>query len=70
MSLAVLFWVLYIIALFGGLWLGYTPGQPYPFNRWGGNLLLFVLLGLIGWAVFGGLVNNQGSTPSYYERRK
>jgi len=42
-----------IISLIFGLWSDYTPGQPYPFRSWGGNVLLFVLLAILGWAVFG-----------------
>jgi hypothetical protein len=56
MTLAILFWVLYIIALVFGLWSGYTPGQPYTFRSWGGSVLVFVLFGILGWAVFGGPV--------------
>jgi hypothetical protein len=53
MSLAILFWVLYIVAIIFGAYLGYTPGQPYTFKTWGGSLLVFVLFGILGWAVFG-----------------
>lgn len=53
MTLAVLFWVLYIVALVFGVYTGYTPGQPYAFKTWGGSLLVFVLFGILGWAVFG-----------------
>ncbi len=53
MTLAVLFWVLMIVSLVFGLWSGYTPGQPYPFRTWGGSVLLYVLLAILGWAVFG-----------------
>jgi hypothetical protein len=56
MTLSVLFWVLYIVALVFGVWSGYTPGQPYPFQRWGGSLLIFILLGILGWRVFGAAV--------------
>jgi uncharacterized membrane protein YedE/YeeE len=56
MTLAVLFWVLMIIWLVFGLWTGYTPGQPYPVRSWGGNLLIFVLLAILGYAAFGGPV--------------
>jgi len=53
MPLAILFWVLMIIWLVFGAWSGYTPGQPYPFRAWGGSLLIFILLALLGWAQFG-----------------
>lgn len=57
MTLAVLFWVLYIVALIFGVYTGYAPGQPYAFKMWGGSLLVFVLFGILGWAVFGGPVH-------------
>ncbi len=53
MPLAILFWVLMIIWLVFGAWSGYTPGQPYPFKNWGGSLLIFILLAILGWAQFG-----------------
>jgi hypothetical protein len=57
MTLQVLFWVLMIIWLVFGLWREYTPGQPYPFVRGAGNLLVFVLLAILGWAQFGAPVH-------------
>jgi hypothetical protein len=36
-----------------GLWAGYVPGQPYTYRHWGGNIVLFILIGLLGWKVFG-----------------
>jgi TctA family transporter len=53
MTLAILFWVLYLISFIFGLWREYTPGQPYPFNRGAGSFLIFILIGLLGWAAFG-----------------
>jgi len=53
MTLSILFWILMILWLIFGWWSGYTPGQPYPFRNWGGNLLIFVLLAILGWAAFG-----------------
>ena len=49
----VLFWVVYLICLIFGMWAGYVPGQPYGYRNWGGSLALFVLIGILGWAVFG-----------------
>ncbi len=54
MTLAVLFWVLYIVSLIFGIWAHYEPGQPFPLNKWGGSFLHFVLIGILGWAKFGG----------------
>ena len=49
MNLALLFWVLYIVALVFG---AYQNRAGFP--GWvGGGLLYFVLIGLLGWAVFG-----------------
>jgi len=53
MTLAILFWVLYIVAIVFGCWSGYTAGQPFLFKSWGGGMLMFVLVGILGWAVFG-----------------
>lgn len=49
----VLFWVVYLICLVFGMWSGYVPGQPYTYRGWGGTLAVFVLIGILGWAVFG-----------------
>ena len=53
MSRAVLFWVLMILWLVFGLWSEYTAGQRYPFKRGFGNLLVFILLAIVGWQIFG-----------------
>lgn len=53
MTLSVLFWILMIIWLVFGAWVEYVPGQPYPFRRFGGSFLIWVLLAILGWAVFG-----------------
>jgi len=54
MAIAIWFWVIFVLALFFGMWTGYTAGQPYPFKGWGVLLVIFVLIGLLGWKVFGG----------------
>lgn len=54
MPMGVLFWVLMVLwLLFGLYW--HWPKEPGPagFGIMGGNLLLFILLGLLGWRVFG-----------------
>ena len=56
MPLDVLFWVLMIFWLVFGLWSGYVPGQPYNVRLWGANLLIFILLGILGWRTFGAAV--------------
>lgn len=56
MSLGILFWFLMIVwAIFGFAWnWGAVPGSYGP---WGHSLLLFVLLGLLGWGVYGAPVH-------------
>lgn len=53
MTLQIWFWLVMAIWLVFGLWGEYVPGQPYPINRAGGHVLLFVLFVLLGWQVFG-----------------
>lgn len=49
MGAGIWFWIIFVIcALFGGWSL---RGQPPHF--WGGGLVLFILIGLLGWGVFG-----------------
>ncbi len=51
MSVAFVFWLLMLLWLiFGFVFFWPMGGSWYPV---GGNLLLFVLLGLLGWKVFG-----------------
>ena len=51
MSLGLIFWVLMLIWLVGGIYYGYAnPNNPYLI---GGNVLLFILLLVLGWAAFG-----------------
>lgn len=58
MMLAIWFWVLYVVALVFGFWTVYIPGQPYPFRSLPGSLLFFILVGILGWAVFGAPVKH------------
>jgi len=53
MSFGLLFWILMLLWLVFGLWSnwgGIVGGQWHPF---GNSLLLFILLLLLGWQVFG-----------------
>ncbi len=52
MTLAVLFWILMLFGFFLNGWGWVYPTAP-PFTRWGGGLLLFLLLLILGWQVFG-----------------
>jgi hypothetical protein len=50
MPLSILFWVLYVLAVIAGF--GWISGFP----TWANSTLLFILIGLIGWQVFGAAV--------------
>jgi hypothetical protein len=62
MPLGILFWVLLVVGLLLGGWRIFsdTPGRPY----WGGGLLLLILITILGWQVFGPVVNSSGSAPT------
>jgi hypothetical protein len=53
MPLGILFWVLYLVALLVGGWGYYEPAQPLWFRRAGSYLILWILVGILGWSVFG-----------------
>ena len=49
------FWILYVITLIFGVW-GMNPWRPatgQPWAPFGGWLILFVLVGILGIGVFG-----------------
>jgi hypothetical protein len=54
MSIGFLFWLLMVLWLVFGMYWNW-PSQPGPagFGPLGSSLLLFILLFLLGWAVFG-----------------
>jgi cytochrome b561 len=51
MSIGLLFWVLAILAVIFGFWTS-QPSAPAGLKSWGW-VLTFVLILLLGWAVFG-----------------
>jgi hypothetical protein len=53
MTLQVWFWLFYVLALFFGLWSGYPGTGPYPWRYGAGTVLMFILIGILGWATFG-----------------
>jgi hypothetical protein len=56
MSIGFLFWLLMVLWLVLGLW-AYSPDlRTGRYGIVGGNLLLFVLLFLLGWKVFGFII--------------
>lgn len=53
MPIGILFWVLMLLWFFFGLWVGREDFQAGKYGFFGSSLLLFVLLALIGWRLFG-----------------
>lgn len=53
MPLGILFWVLYIIAVIFNFWATYEPAQPLWWRRAGSYFVLWILVGILGWQVFG-----------------
>lgn len=53
MPMGILFWVLMILSFFFGAWVHSDEFKAGRYGVFGGNILLFVLLGLLGWRVFG-----------------
>lgn len=52
MSIGLVYWIVWIIwAIFGG-W-NYWPSSPTGAKPFGGHILLLLLTFLIGWALFG-----------------
>jgi hypothetical protein len=56
MTLGILFWMIYVIAVIFGVWVNYEAGQPAWFRRAGAYLVLWILTGILGWEVFGPVV--------------
>lgn len=51
MAAGIWFWVIFVLCTIFYLWSGWpTDGH---FLRLGSNLVVFILLGLLGWKVFG-----------------
>ncbi len=56
MPLGIFFWVIYVIAILFGIWSNYETGQPFPVKRFGSYGVLWILVGILGWQVFGPVV--------------
>jgi hypothetical protein len=52
MPLRILFWVIFVVAILFFGWLGYSAG-PYSPHLLGGSVVTMVLIGILGWKVFG-----------------
>lgn len=53
MPIGILYWFLMILWFLFGLWWNGNELKTGNYGVFGGNLLLFILLGLLGWRVFG-----------------
>ncbi len=59
MPIGILFWMLMILWFIFGMWWNWpadSSAGPRAFGPIGGNFLLFVLLFIIGWKLFGFVV--------------
>jgi len=69
MALSIFFWVLMLLWVIFQGWSGYDPARP--FFRWGAPyLVLFVLLAILGWGVFGPPINSNDARPQSYQQRR
>jgi hypothetical protein len=58
MPLGILFWTVYVIAILFGVWSNYDAAQPLWYRKAGAYLVLWILVGMLGWATFGPVVKN------------
>ena len=56
MPLGILFWVIYVITFLLGAWANYEAAQPLWYRKAGAYLILWLLVGMLGWKVFGSVV--------------
>lgn len=60
MGVNIWFWLIYVITLIFGIW-GIGPwfagSNPSPYRPFGSWLVLFILIGLLGWHDFGGPIH-------------
>jgi membrane protein YdbS with pleckstrin-like domain len=56
MPMQYLFWMIYIISILIGFWLNYEANQPLWYRRAGGFVVLWILVGILGYRVFGSAV--------------
>jgi len=55
MKIGLLFWILMLVWLLFGLWSQWPAGSGgvVAYGPVGGSLLLFILIGILGWKLFG-----------------
>jgi hypothetical protein len=53
MSAGIWFWIIYVLCVIFGMWSEWPAGPNGNYRPLGGRFAVFVLLGLLGWGVFG-----------------
>ena len=56
MALSIWFWVFYVLSIVFGGWGFYNPAEPTWYRRFGGYAILWILVGILGYQVFGSVV--------------
>lgn len=56
MSLAIWFWILFVVSLLISFYAEYIPGHPYPWRFGVRHFILYLLIFIIGLQIFGGPV--------------
>lgn len=57
MPLGILFWVIFVLALLLHFWVYRGDIQGGRWEPFGGSLVFWLLLGILGWRVFGPVVH-------------
>jgi hypothetical protein len=50
------FWGIYVIALLFGVWVNYAPNDPLFPRRAGSYVALWILVGILGYGMFGSVI--------------
>lgn len=54
MGIGLAFWIIMLVwAITGGMGVYNAPAGQTGWHTWGGSLMLFILLALLGWQAFG-----------------
>lgn len=53
LSAGIWFWLFYVFCFFFSGWAYYPYGQPQAYRPFAGMIVIYILLGLLGWGVFG-----------------